>query len=59
MSATTDTKPNRRMHLFPELLLALGLPLLSIFIGSTLAITAYVKGFTEIPTSTAQVARHH
>jgi hypothetical protein len=58
MNDASHRAPARPTRLFPELLLVLGLPVLAIFIGSTLAITAYVKGFTALPEPAAQVAHH-
>jgi hypothetical protein len=55
MTTTTPGLAPRPTRLFPELVLALGLPILAIFVGSTLAITAYVKGFTQLPEPAAQV----
>lgn len=40
--------PAQPFRLFLELIVVLGLPILSIFIGSALAIAAYTHGFTEL-----------
>ncbi|HZR34575.1 MAG TPA: hypothetical protein VFA75_04315 [Nevskia sp.] len=58
MNAIDRGAPASPKRLFPELLLMLGLPILAVFIGGTLAITAYVKGFTQLPEPAAQVAPH-
>ncbi len=42
-----------------ELFLTIGLPLLSIAVGSVMAFVAYTRGFTEVAhTPAAVVARH-
>ena len=43
-------------HLFLELGLVLGLPLLAVLVASTLAIPAYTKGFTALPEPAAASA---
>lgn len=58
MSTTSEPAPAPRTRFFPELVLVIGLPILSIFIGGSLAITAYVKGFSQLPEPAAQVAPH-
>ena len=48
-NAAPNAAPEKsEFRFFLELVIVLGLPLLSIFIGSTLAITAYTRGFTPI-----------
>ena len=59
MNAAISPAPRRAPRFFPELLLMIGLPVLAIFVGSSLAITAYVKGFSPLPEPAAQVAPHH
>jgi hypothetical protein len=59
MNAVPSPAPRRAPRLFPELLLMIGLPVLSIIVGTSLALTAYVKGFSPLPEPTAQVAPHH
>jgi hypothetical protein len=48
----------RESRIFPELLLMIGLPVLAIFVASSLALTAYVKGFSQLPEPAAQTAPH-
>lgn len=56
MNTTTELAPAPRTRFFPELLLVIGLPLLAVFIGGALAVTAYVKGFSPLPEPAAQTA---
>ncbi len=59
MIAQAPPAPAREFRMFLELALVLGLPLLAVFIGSTLAIVAYTKGFTALPEPAALSAPHH
>ncbi|MDR3415183.1 MAG: hypothetical protein P4L83_03265 [Nevskia sp.] len=58
MSAQSPSAAPKEFRLFLELVIVVGLPILSIFIGSTLAIVAYTKGFTALPEPPAQVSHH-
>jgi hypothetical protein len=51
------SKPEFRMFL--ELGIVLGLPLMAVLIASTLAITAYTRGFTALPEPAAASAIRH
>lgn len=42
-----------------ELALTIGLPLMSIVIGSVMAFVAYTRGFTEIAHAPAAIVAHH
>ena len=53
MSSQPCPVPKTEFRLFLELGLVLGLPLLAVLVASTLAITAYTKGFTALPESAA------
>jgi len=59
MKAQAHPTRVRQFRMFPELALVLGLPLLSVFIGSTLAIAAYTRGFTALPEPAALTAHRH
>ncbi len=59
MKAQAHPITARQFRMFPELTLVLGLPLLSVFAGSTLAIVAYTKGFTALPEPVALTAHRH
>ncbi|MBL6751963.1 MAG: hypothetical protein ISP90_15700 [Nevskia sp.] len=54
------TRPARQSRFFLELAVVVGLPVLSIFIGSALAIVAYTHGFTALTEpAAASAAPHH
>lgn len=42
-----------------ELALTIGLPLMSIVVGSVMAFVAYTRGFTEIAHAPTAIVSHH
>lgn len=59
MNATTIAAPPRQMRVFPEIILVVALPLLSVVVGLTLVFAAYAKGFTETQPAAAQALTQH
>jgi hypothetical protein len=48
MSQSAAVPPARPSRFFLELILVVGLPVMSVFIASSLAIVAYTHGFTPL-----------
>lgn len=46
-------------RIFAELILMVGLPVMSVFVGCLLAFNAYVHGFTQLPTPAPAAAAVH
>ena len=59
MSNPVQAPGDSPSRLFVEFFLMIALPLFAVFAGSTLALTAYIKGFSTLPQPPAATARPH